>query len=108
MSLARIGADEARTRNGVDRVFERLGHVGLDHLRIRAGIGRQDQHVGQAALQFGDLKRQIATKGMPKGAEVLEASANPNPGVRTFQRLNRPEYARAVSASLMRNLPAQR
>jgi hypothetical protein len=24
------------------------------------------------------------------------ASANPNPGVRTFQRLNRPEYARAV------------
>ena len=24
------------------------------------------------------------------------ASANPNPGIRTFQRLNRPEYARAV------------
>jgi cytochrome c551/c552 len=24
------------------------------------------------------------------------ASANPNPGVRTFQRLNRPEYARAI------------
>src|SRR5262249_50957319 len=28
-----------------------------------------------------DLKKQIAAKGMPKGAEVLIASANPNPQV---------------------------
>jgi hypothetical protein len=36
------------------------------------------------------------------------ASANRNPGVRTFQRLNRPEYARAVRDLLMLDVDAGR
>jgi len=36
------------------------------------------------------------------------ASANPNPGVRTFQRLNRPEYARAVRDLLALDVDAGR
>ena len=34
------------------------------------------------------------------------AAAKPNPGVRTFQRLNRPEYARAIKDLLMLNVDA--
>ena len=37
---------------------------------------------GTAVIEAArDLKRQIAAKGMPKGADVLMASANPNPTV---------------------------
>jgi len=57
-------------------------------------------------LQAGFMPPPLAARPDPATSSALiralehtvdtAASANPNPGVRTFQRLNRPEYARAV------------
>jgi Protein of unknown function (DUF1592)/Protein of unknown function (DUF1588)/Protein of unknown function (DUF1585)/Protein of unknown function (DUF1587) len=57
-------------------------------------------------LQAGFMPPPLAARPDPETYSALiralehtvdaAASANPNPGVRTFQRLNRPEYARAV------------
>jgi CO/xanthine dehydrogenase Mo-binding subunit len=55
-----------------------------DHCPYSVGESgsRTTIQTGTAVIEAArDLKRQIAAKGMPKGADVLTASANPNPTV---------------------------
>ena len=68
--------------------------------------GEHDAAAGHAASRAGRLPEVHHARSKP--SVDAYAKANPNPGGRTFQRLNRPEYTRAVKDLLDLDVDAGR